>query len=78
MTPTEDEPIGQFLRRLRDSQGLSKSEVARRIEAFPSTVHNAEKGGNKVAYETVRRIAAALGYEIAITPSPPSPPSPRP
>lgn len=66
MTPTDNEPIGQFLRRLREAAGLSKGEVARRIGAYPSTVHNAEKGGGKVAYETVRRIADACGHQIVI------------
>lgn len=54
--------LGTRLRDLRDKQGLSLSEVARRAKVSKAYVSQLERGGSKdPSYSVVIRLATALG-----------------
>lgn len=54
------------LRSLRIREGLSQSDLARRIGVSPSFVSKLESGGSGVTLETVERLAAALDACVLI------------
>ncbi|MGH2727909.1 MAG: helix-turn-helix domain-containing protein [Actinomycetota bacterium] len=54
------------MRTLRESKGLSQSELARRIGSTQPAVARLEAGGVAPTIETLERIAAALGLELAM------------
>ena len=54
--------LASRLRRLREEQGLSLSEVARRAQVSKAYVSQLERGGSKEpSYSIVTRLATALG-----------------
>jgi transcriptional regulator with XRE-family HTH domain len=55
------ETLGQRIQRLREKQGLSASELARRVDVTPTAVWNWENDNTQPRYLTLIRIAEVLG-----------------
>jgi transcriptional regulator with XRE-family HTH domain len=53
------------LRELREAEGVTQEEVARRVEVAQAQVSRAESRGNP-HIDTVRRYLQALGYELEV------------
>jgi transcriptional regulator with XRE-family HTH domain len=53
------------LRELREAEGVTQEEVARRVEVAQAQVSRAESPGNP-HIDTVRRYLQALGYELEV------------
>ncbi|MBT9586071.1 helix-turn-helix transcriptional regulator [bacterium] len=62
---TVRELIGQRIKALREKQGLSLSELARRCESQRQTVHVWEQGRAKPVDEVMLAVARALGTSIS-------------
>lgn len=62
----KDFGVGAKLVKLREEQGLSQMEVARRMEAHPSFVSNIEHGRFDVKISTIVRYCDAIGARIHI------------
>jgi transcriptional regulator with XRE-family HTH domain len=58
--------LGDRVRRLRETKGMSQSELARRIGSTQPAVARLEAGGVAPKVETLERIAAALGMELVV------------
>lgn len=57
--------LGERLKRLRESKGLSQSELARRSQTKQATISRLESGRMKdVETATARRLARALGTSV--------------
>jgi transcriptional regulator with XRE-family HTH domain len=58
---------GEEIRSVRLAQGLTQSEVARRLDASPAYVSAIEAGSENLTLGSLARIAAALdrGFEVA-------------
>lgn len=57
--------LGERLKRLRQSQGLSQSELARRSQTKQATISRLESGRMQdVETATARRLARALGTSV--------------
>ena len=59
--------LAQQVRKLREAQGLSQAELARRIGSTQPAVARLEAGGVAPTIETLGRIAAALGVELSVS-----------
>jgi transcriptional regulator with XRE-family HTH domain len=59
-------PIGQQIRELRQVQGLSLQELARRAGTSAPALHRYEAGWDRFEIATLRRIAAALGAWLEV------------
>lgn len=53
------------IRELREAQGLSQAELARRIHVSPPALQKVEIGARKLDQHWMRRIAKALGVSSA-------------
>lgn len=75
---TQQKTIGQHLRDLRESAGLSLAEVGRRCvpPTFAANVAKVESNRDGTTIQLARRIAVALGHDLSLLPQPH--PSPRP
>ena len=58
--------LAEQVRELREADGMSQSELARRIGSTQPAVARVEAGGVAPTIETLERIAAALGLELAV------------
>jgi DNA-binding XRE family transcriptional regulator len=56
--------VGNTVRRIRESQLISKAELARKAGVSPLTIDRIEKGKN-CRMETKRKIILALGYKLS-------------
>jgi transcriptional regulator with XRE-family HTH domain len=56
--------VGEKIRNLRKSQGMTQSELARRIGVQQSDLCRMETGEYKVALDTLLRILAIFGLDI--------------
>lgn len=52
-------------RRARDA-GITQAELAARIGSTQPAIARLEAGGNTPSFDTLRRIAAALGLELVV------------
>jgi ribosome-binding protein aMBF1 (putative translation factor) len=59
--------LGEEVRRLREAAGLSQMELARRIRSTQPAIARLEAGGVAPTIETLERIAAALGLDLAVS-----------
>lgn len=57
--------LGQTIRELRLSKGISQEQLALISEVDRSYVGRVERGDNNVAVLTLARLAAALGMTVA-------------
>lgn len=62
---TLGELVGAQLRWLREEQGLSQEELARRIGSHRPIISRIERGEHGLSLESVCRIAAGLGVDPA-------------
>ena len=53
------------IRRIRKAQGLSLESLAHRAGVSTATVYRAEHGRHETAEDTLAKLAAALGVEVA-------------
>jgi len=60
-----DRYVGAALRALRVASGLNRREVAARLSVTYPTVHKWERGEIRIFPETLVRVAALFGVEVA-------------
>lgn len=65
------EALGRDLRRARESVGVSRNRAALRVRMDPANYAKIERGQKNVTFDTLLRIADALGLELRITLAPP-------
>jgi transcriptional regulator with XRE-family HTH domain len=58
--------LAERVRELREAQGLSQSELARRIGSTQPAIARLEAGGVAPSIDTLERIAIALGLELVV------------
>ena len=77
---TPPAPIGAQIRRLRQDQGLTLSELAQAARTSVPAMHRYESGWDRFELGTLRRIAVALGasLEVRLSPPPTHPPPGKP
>jgi UDP-N-acetylglucosamine 1-carboxyvinyltransferase len=56
--------IGQFIRSLREKQGLTQSDLAKELETSQSAIARMESGEQNFTTETLERISQALNHRI--------------
>ncbi|HMC94382.1 MAG TPA: helix-turn-helix transcriptional regulator [Polyangia bacterium] len=61
----EEEIVAIRLRDLREAEGVTQEELARRVEVAQTQVSRAEHRGNP-HIDTLRRYLEALGYELEV------------
>ncbi len=64
------EDIGALARRLRRAHGLTQVELARLAEVGPRFVSEFERGKPTVRLDSVARVLAVFGLELATRPVP--------
>lgn len=57
--------IAKLIRKLIDAAGINQAELARRIDSTPQHVCNVVKGRAGLNADTLLKIIAATGHEIA-------------
>ncbi len=58
--------LAERVRQARERVGLTQAELAARIGSTQPAVARLEAGGSIPSFATLRRIAAALGFELVI------------
>lgn len=58
--------LGQRVREARERIGITQAELASRIASTQPAIARLEGGGSTPSFETLRRIATALGLELVI------------
>lgn len=58
--------IGRQVRELREAEGLSQAELARRMATTQSVVARLEAGGTKPTLRTLERVAMALHVRVHV------------
>jgi len=58
--------LAERVRQARERVGLTQAELAARIGSTQPAVARLEAGGNIPSLATLRRIAAALGFELVV------------
>ena len=69
--------LAEKVRALREAEGLSQSELARRIGSTQPAIARLEAGGVAPSIDTLQRIANALGLELVVGFQPSDRPSPQ-
>jgi transcriptional regulator with XRE-family HTH domain len=59
-----DKAFGSRLRALREGAGLTQAELADAAGMVPNSLARLERGVSQPSWETVVRLAAALGVEV--------------
>lgn len=59
--------LGEQVRAMRETQGLSQAELAKRIGSTQPAIARLEAGGVAPTVTTLGRIAAALGRDLVVT-----------
>jgi transcriptional regulator with XRE-family HTH domain len=57
--------LGTVLRGIRESEGLSQSEFAKRMKVRPSHISDLERGTKGISVERAAKFAKILGYPVA-------------
>ncbi len=57
--------LGNRIRRIRETYNLTQSEIAYRCQISPSAYGQIERKANKASFETLQKIADALGVSVA-------------
>jgi len=60
----EQQKIGQFIKELREGQGLSQDELAKHLGTSQSAIARMEKGEQNFTTEMLSRISDVLGHKI--------------
>ena len=58
--------LGEQVRRLREQQGLSQAELARRMGTRQPAIARLEAGGVDPTIETLERVSRALGVDLIV------------
>lgn len=61
-----EKAIGEFIRQLRKSAGMSQMQLAERIGVSYQQVQKYEKGVNKLSISRLKQIADALGVTVNV------------
>jgi ribosome-binding protein aMBF1 (putative translation factor) len=64
---TEDSPVQAAASRLRqaaDAQGITQSEIARRLDVSPAVINRVFKNPDRSRVSTLRRIAEVMGLDL--------------
>lgn len=56
----------QLFRHLREAQGLTRTDLARRLFVSPKTIANREHGVTGLALDVVIDTARALGFDVTL------------
>jgi UDP-N-acetylglucosamine 1-carboxyvinyltransferase len=64
MTPTEQEKIGLFIKKLREGKGLTQEEFAVLLKTSQSAVARIESGNQNLTLENLDNISEVLGHQI--------------
>lgn len=64
MTPTEQEKIGLFIKKLREEKGLTQDEFATLLKTSQSAVARIESGNQNLTLENLDKISEVLGRQI--------------
>lgn len=54
--------FGEFVKHMRESDNVTQTELARRLEVSKQFVYAIEKNKKRVSVDVAKEIAAALGY----------------
>jgi transcriptional regulator with XRE-family HTH domain len=78
MRSAHEEAIGQFRKAIvlldeRERVGITQVKLASRIGSTQPAIARLEGGGSSPSFDTLRRIAAALGLELVVELRPPGP-----
>ena len=58
--------LAERVRHARERVGLTQAELAARIGSTQPAVARLEAGGSTPSFSTLRRVAAALGFELVV------------
>jgi len=58
--------LAERVREARERLGITQAELASRISSTQPAIARLEGGGSTPSFETLRRIAAALGLELVV------------
>jgi len=58
--------LAERVREARERLGITQSELAKRIGSTQPAIARLEAGGSAPSFETLRRIATALGLELVV------------
>ena len=58
--------LAEHVRRARERMGITQVELASRIGSTQPAIARLEAGGSTPSLATLRRIAAALGFELVV------------
>lgn len=58
--------LAERVRQARERIGITQAELATRIGSTQPAIARLEAGGNTPSFDTLRRIAAALGLELVV------------
>lgn len=61
---SEAEKLGESLKRIRTSKGISQGEIARTLETDKGFVSNIENGKTNPTLATIAKLAKALGVSV--------------
>lgn len=60
----ESRKLGENIRRIRTSKGISQGEIARRLEVDKGFVSNIENGKTNPTLATIAKLAKALNVSV--------------
>lgn len=66
ISDTPGESLGSEVRRMRNSRGLTQTELGNLVGVSLTSIHNIEKGTHS-PIETIVKIATALGYDTHVS-----------
>jgi len=61
---SESEKLGQNLKRIRTSKGISQGDIARSLEVSRGFVSNIENGKTNPTLTTIAKLAKAVGVSV--------------
>lgn len=64
MSPTDQEKIGIFIKKLREEKGLTQGEFAKRLKTSQSAVARIESGNQNITIEQLMKMGDVLNHNI--------------
>ena len=61
-------PINEIITQLREAEGATVRDLAKRVGIHENTLFNAERGGN-ITLNTAEKVLDALGQQILVVPA---------
>lgn len=59
-------PVGEMLRKARESTGISQEELASRLDTKRTAISRIENHAHDIKLSTLERVAKALGMELKL------------